>query len=327
VELVKPEETREVVLYLHKRLSAEIIAGAWENEFGQVLAEGAVEYADAAGHVTVVRLTPEQFAEVEGTTITLLRADVQLLSWRPAHAVKLLLPTADMSADSVRSIVARNLDGAAAAIEALVLLDTRSCGFVHLASPAAKAQLLQKKHLDASDTVSSTIPPASPTTTSPSSATTTTATKHQDHAVPTQATTAAMPATSPAAVAAAAAGVESELKSEGGANSESTPDRTPVGEASGTPPTGEWRVLALSPLPGAAEAGTQVPVEQVAELVRAQLGIEPKFISVLRYKAYVRYNPSPSDPVIAVGQTVTHNGALVPSCRWSCRVVCHRCIG
>lgn len=311
VELVKPEETREVVLYLHKRLSAEIIAGAWENEFGQVLAEGAVEYADAAGHVTVVRLTPEQFAEVEGKTITLLRADVQLLPWRPAHAVKLQLPAADMSAYSVRSIVARNLDGAAAAIEALVLLDARSCAFVHLASPAAKAQLLQKKHLDASDTVPSTIPPASPTTTSPSSATTTTATKHQDHAVPMQATTAAVPATSPAAVAAAAAGVELELKTEGGANSESTPDRTPVGEASGTPPTGEWRVLALSPLPGAAEAGTQVPVEQVAELMRAQLGIEPKFISVLRYKAYVRYHPSPSDPVIAVGQTVTHNGALV----------------
>ncbi|ELR19593.1 uncharacterized protein ACA1_197730 [Acanthamoeba castellanii str. Neff] len=306
VELVKPEETREVVLYLHKRLSAEIIAGAWENEFGQVLAEGAVEYADAAGHVTVVRLTPEQFAEVEGKTITLLRADVQLLPWRPAHAVKLQLPAADMSAYSVRSIVARNLDGAAAAIEALVLLDARSCAFVHLASPAAKAQLLQKKHLDASDTVPSTIPPASPTTTSPSSATTTTATKHQDHAVPMQATTAAVPATSPAAVAAAAAGVELELKTEGGANSESTPDRTPVGEASGTPPTGEWRVLALSPLPGAAEAGTQV-----AELMRAQLGIEPKFISVLRYKAYVRYHPSPSDPVIAVGQTVTHNGALV----------------
>lgn len=302
---MKPEETREVVLYLHKRLSEVIITGVWENEFGQVLAEGAVEYADAAGHVAVVRLTPEQFAEVEGRTITILRVDMQLLPWRPLHVVKLQLPAADMSADSVRSIVARNLDGAAAAIEDLVLLDTLSCAFVHLASPAAKAQLLQKKHLDASGTVSLTVPPTLPTTTSTSSATTT-ATKHQDHAVPTQVTAAAVPTTSPAATA-AATGQESEVKTEGDDNSESTP----VGEASGPPPTGEWRVLALSPLPDTAEAGTQVPIEQVAEVVRTQLGIEPKFISVLRYKAYVRYNPSPSDPVIAVGQTVIYNGASV----------------
>jgi hypothetical protein len=75
---VKPVESREVVLYLPKRLATQALAGAWENEFGHVLGEGEIACLDDEGHVVAVRLTPEQYAEVEGKEITLMRRQVHL---------------------------------------------------------------------------------------------------------------------------------------------------------------------------------------------------------------------------------------------------------
>jgi hypothetical protein len=76
VLLVQPEETKEVVLYLPKTLHPQAIAGAWDNEFGHALADDAILFLDREGHVVVVLLTPEQYAEVEGKEITLMRRKV-----------------------------------------------------------------------------------------------------------------------------------------------------------------------------------------------------------------------------------------------------------
>jgi hypothetical protein len=78
VHFVKPTESRETVLYLRKRLPTQALLCTWENEFGQVLDEGQITWLDDEGHAVALRLTPEQYAEVEGKHITLLRTQVTL---------------------------------------------------------------------------------------------------------------------------------------------------------------------------------------------------------------------------------------------------------
>lgn len=73
---MKLVEAKEVVLYLAKRLATQALAGAWENEFDHELGEGEIACLDDEGHVVAVRLTPEQYAEVEGKEITLIRKPV-----------------------------------------------------------------------------------------------------------------------------------------------------------------------------------------------------------------------------------------------------------
>jgi hypothetical protein len=82
---VKSEETKEVVLHLPKRLHPQAIASAWENEFGHSLTDDHILSLDAEGHLTVVRLTPEQYTEIEGKEIILARKRVPTIPHITVH--------------------------------------------------------------------------------------------------------------------------------------------------------------------------------------------------------------------------------------------------
>jgi hypothetical protein len=210
---------------------------------------------------------------------------VKLLRWT-AHAVKLQLPSTEMTTDDVRSIVVSQAEAEADQIRELAHLATQRCAFVHLRSAATKARLLQKRYLEVEAPVSAR--PSVPATTGAPA--------------PATLSSTAGPVVADSQSQATETKAASELKA--GSNA-TTARPEPSSSSSETIITPEGKTLVLSPLL------PEVTVEQVAEMVRVGCGgIDAKFVTIRDGKAYVQYSDS-GTVIAATGQTINHNGNSV----------------